>query len=330
MLVFGTQMHIVTFLFVCIETVILFYLVIYRLARPDDKTSFLDIVLISLLLLYNITGGLLPDPNLPGSYFIQECIAYGTGFITPCYFPYYVYKGFDLEKMKFHAYKGIYFFLVLPYLAFTGIFALTNQLEAAKNLLIIPVVYALWVLLSLARAIRYKYDWNLESSDARQEVIILFISLSPWVGLPFISYFNLNQWMEACITNFGFLLLLALHVNRHIVQIRREHERLVESEKKLVTWNEELKTEVERRTMELERITAERRFEENSRQFNLTSREKEIAKLICEGYSYKEIGEELFIAERTVAKHVQNIFEKVRVSSKMELYHRLEKVVNSA
>jgi len=290
----------------------------------------LDTILIFLLLLYNITGGLLPDPNLPGSFFLQECIAYGTGFMTPCYFPYYVYKGFELEKMKFHAYRGVYYFLVAPYLAFVVVFVLTGKLEAAQNLLIIPVVYALWVLLSLKRAIRYKYDWNLSSSDARQEVIILFISLSPWVGLPLISYFNLSQWMEASVTNFGFLLLMALHVNRHIVQIRREHERLIESERKLMTWNEELKEEVEKRTIELERITAERRFEENSRQFNLTNREKEIAKLICEGYTYKQIGEELYIAERTVAKHVQNIFEKVRVSSKMELYHRLEKVINSA
>jgi DNA-binding CsgD family transcriptional regulator len=330
MLVFGTEMHIVTFLFVCIEVVILFYLIIYRLARPDDKTSFLDIILVSLLLLYNITGGLLPDPKLAGSFFIQESIAYGTGFITPCYFPYYVYKGFDLEKMKFHAYRGVYFFLIGPYLTFVIVFALTNHLDAAKNILILPVVYALWVIITLAKAIRYKYNNDFSSPDATQEIIILFYSISPWIGLPFISYFDFNQWIEASITNSGFLLLLAFHVNRHIRQIRMEHERLIASERKLMTWNEQLKTEVEKRTKELERITAERRFEENSRQFNLTGREKEIAKLICEGYSYKEVGEELFIAERTVAKHVQNIFEKVRVSSKMELYHKLEKIVNSA
>src|ERR1700675_1487722 len=116
MLLPGTQMHIVTFIFVCIEIVIFFYLVIYRLARPDDKKAYLNIVLIFLLITYNVTGGLLPDPNLPGSFFIQMAIAYGTGFITPCYFPYYVYKAFGLEKMKFHAYKGVYLFLILPYL----------------------------------------------------------------------------------------------------------------------------------------------------------------------------------------------------------------------
>ena len=330
MLAFDTQMHIVTFLFVCIEVVMLFYLAIYRLARPHDKTSFLDVILICLLLVYNITGGLLPDPNLPGSLFLQEAIAYGTGFITPCYFPYYVYKGFDLEKMRFHAYKGVRYFLMGPYIVFVTVFAVTGRLDAAKNILIIPVVYAVWVLLSLAKAIRYKYDWNLSSTEAKQEVVILFLSLSPWVGLPFISYFNLNQWIEACFTNCGFLLLLALHVNRHIGQLRREHERLIESERKLMTWNEQLKAEVEKRTKELERITSERRFEENSIQYQLTSREKEIAKLICEGHTYKEVGAELFIAERTVAKHVQNIFEKVRVSSKMELYYKMERILNSA
>ncbi|MEO6508796.1 MAG: helix-turn-helix transcriptional regulator, partial [Patescibacteria group bacterium] len=57
--------------------------------------------------------------------------------------------------------------------------------------------------------------------------------------------------------------------------------------------------------------------------YNLTLREQEIAKLICEGNKYKDIGETLFIAERTVTKHVQNIFEKVQVSNKIELNNKL-------
>lgn len=161
MLLPGTQMHIVTFIFVCVEIVIFFYLGIYRLARPDDKTTYLNLILISLLITYNVTGGLLPDPNLPASVFIQEVIAYATGFITPCYFPYYVYKAFELEKMKFHAYKGVYLFLILPYLIFVSIYAVYNNLNTAKHLLIMPVVYALWVIYSLVKAIYYKYQNNL-------------------------------------------------------------------------------------------------------------------------------------------------------------------------
>ncbi|HEY9340367.1 MAG TPA: response regulator, partial [Hanamia sp.] len=65
-------------------------------------------------------------------------------------------------------------------------------------------------------------------------------------------------------------------------------------------------------------------FEQNCNLYNLTSRERDIAKLICQGYKYKNIGETLFIAERTVTKHAQNIFEKTEVKNKIELINKLE------
>ncbi len=258
MLLPGTQMHIVTFIFICIEIVILFYLLIYRLSRPDDKTGFLNVILISLLIIYNVTGGLLPDPNLPGSQFLQESIAYATGFITPCYFPYYVYKAFGLEKMKFHAYRGVFIFLMLPYFVFIIVYAISDNLDTAKNFLFLPVLYALWVIYTLWKSIRHKYRDSFTSHDSREEIIVLMLSISPWIGLPFIAYFNLNQTTEASITNTGFLLLLALHVKRHIMQMRVEHEKLIASEKQLVNWNINLKSEVEKRTKELEKINEQR------------------------------------------------------------------------
>lgn len=258
MLVFGTQMHIVTFIFVSIEIVIFFYLIIYKLARPDDKITFLNITLIFLLITYNITGGLLPDPNLPGSFFIQNAIAYGTGFITPCYFPYYIYKAFGLEKMKFHANKGVYLFLIIPYIIFVFVFAISDNLTTAQNVLILPVLYALWVIYTLVKAIKYKYGNLLTSKASKEEVAVLFLSLTPWVGLPIIDYFHLGQAVEASVTNTGFLLLLALQLSRHIKQLRVEHQRLIESEQQLLNWNTNLQNEVEKRTNELERINEQK------------------------------------------------------------------------
>lgn len=254
MLVFGTQMHVVTFLFICIEVVILCYLFIYRLARPDDKTTYLNICLISLLLLYNLTGGLLPDTKLPGSYFIQISIAYFTGFITPCYFPYYVYKAFNLHKIRFHAYRGVFICLIIPYIAFVALFALTGEVEEAKNILVIPTAYALWVIYSLNRAINFKYNNQFNTAESRQEKFVLLISLTPWIGLPIIDYLSLGQAIEASITNIGFLSLFAYQVKRHITEIRLEHLRVVESEQRLMNWNSTLQSEVEKRTKELEKI----------------------------------------------------------------------------
>jgi DNA-binding CsgD family transcriptional regulator len=323
MLVFGTQMHFITFLFICIETVVLFYLVIYRLARPDDKNTSLNIILICLLIFYNLTGGLLPDEKLPGSYFLQESIAYATGFITPCYFPYYVYHAFSLEKMKFHAYRGVFIFLILPYIIFVFFFVSSGNLEAAKKLLIIPAVYALCVIITLIIAVRYKYKNSFKTKAAREEMAVSFLSLTPWVGLPVIDYFNMGQAVEATTTNSGFLLLLALQLKQHIAMVKAEHLRLIESEEKLLGWNEKLQEEVEKRTREIERLSAEEKILEGSKQYQLTNREREIAGFICRGCSYKQIAESLFIAERTVTKHVQNIFDKVKVSSKLELLNKL-------
>ena len=45
--------------------------------------------------------------------------------------------------------------------------------------------------------------------------------------------------------------------------------------------------------------------------------------LVCEGEKYKSIADKLFISERTVTKHIQNIYRKTEVTNKFELYNKL-------
>jgi len=47
----------------------------------------------------------------------------------------------------------------------------------------------------------------------------------------------------------------------------------------------------------------------------LTSRETEVLKLICDGLTNAEIGEKLFISQRTVEGHRANLFKKIGVNS---------------
>ena len=51
----------------------------------------------------------------------------------------------------------------------------------------------------------------------------------------------------------------------------------------------------------------------------LTPREMEIARLVAQGRTNKEIGTGLFIAEGTVKIHLHNIYEKINVSRRAEL-----------
>jgi DNA-binding CsgD family transcriptional regulator len=55
---------------------------------------------------------------------------------------------------------------------------------------------------------------------------------------------------------------------------------------------------------------------------SLTPRELEVARLAAAGYSAREIGERLFIGERTVEGHLARAYAKLGVASKMELSRR--------
>lgn len=316
-------MHIITFFFVSVEVVIFFYLIIFRLARPDDRTVFLNIALIFLLLTYNITGGLLPDTKLPGSYFWQVSIAYATGFITPCYFPYYVYKAFGLARLKYHAYKGVFLFLIIPYLLFVAAFAMSDDLKVAQNLLILPVLYSSWLVILVIRSIRDKYDNDFRSMESKQELTVLLLSLAPWISLPVISFLDIGQAVEASATNIGFLLLFSLQVKQNIKQIRIDHEKLLESESRLRAWNTNLQDEVNKRTKELEKAHLTR----STNFINLVHETKTPLTLIqnyLDEYINKNgSAEELDIIKGSIDKlttDVINLFDIERFSKGIDVY----------
>ena len=52
--------------------------------------------------------------------------------------------------------------------------------------------------------------------------------------------------------------------------------------------------------------------------FGLTEREIEILKLVAAGMGNKEVATTLFISENTVKRHLSNIFQKLRVSSRQQ------------
>lgn len=51
----------------------------------------------------------------------------------------------------------------------------------------------------------------------------------------------------------------------------------------------------------------------------LSDREREVLQLVARGHTYRQIGAELFIAEKTVENHVRNILGKLHLSRKNEL-----------
>jgi DNA-binding NarL/FixJ family response regulator len=59
-------------------------------------------------------------------------------------------------------------------------------------------------------------------------------------------------------------------------------------------------------------------FEEPKEEINLTTREIQILEQTSKGLNYNQIGENLFISPKTVRKHIENIYGKLQVHSKLE------------
>jgi DNA-binding NarL/FixJ family response regulator len=51
----------------------------------------------------------------------------------------------------------------------------------------------------------------------------------------------------------------------------------------------------------------------------LTTREREVLRLIARGYTYKEVAKELYISAKTVESHVSSVLRKLQLSSRHQL-----------
>jgi DNA-binding CsgD family transcriptional regulator len=304
MLVFNSEMHLLTFIFIVLEFGFLCINFAYYLNEPLNRRRFWYMTLLFLLIIYNIAGGLFPDPEIPLSIITQNILAYGSGFLMASYFPFYFYKAFKLKGLRFHAYYGVLYFLLFPYfLFFVIIYPVTGDLDFAISYgMIVPFLYSLVILYIILTAIGERVEERRISPYpySRVEMCWVYAAVLPWVALTVISYFQLSQWIEVLVTNSGFVLITILFIGRSAKVTRIRTEKLMDFYK-------------ERKAV----------FESCAERYKFTNREAEISVLLCQGLTYKEIGDRLFITEKTVGTHIQHLFFKAGATRKIELMQKL-------
>jgi len=308
MYVLGSEMHVLTFVFLILELIFFTFQLWYYYVSPQDKARFYYLILLGLLINYNLTGGLFPDPVFNWiSTRSQNIIAYGSGFLMAAFFPFYFYKVFELRTLRFQAFYGVSFCLLLPYFIFFGIFyGTTGNLEnAVKYGMIIPFFYSLYLYGAITSAINKKFiaDSILGNPHNLIEIRGVYLAVSPWVCMTVFSFFKVTQWIEVLFTNTGFVVLTGLFMLRSSRQERKDRERLIV-----------LEAEGKKQGLDFERSCAA---------YGLTTRERQVAKLLCRGLTYRDIADSLFISVRTVDVHVRNIFSKTEVNKKMDLQQQL-------
>jgi DNA-binding CsgD family transcriptional regulator len=304
----GTEMFMVTFWITAFELVMLFFQVIYFLQRTSDQKRLLYLVLLVFLIIYNACSGFFPDKRIPIPVSIQIIIAFLVGFTMSMYFVYYFYKAFDLKHLKFFATYGSLLFLLIPFLfLFVVPYLLTSDVALGRRLtVIIPFFYGLAFIYAVSKAfyLKFKDAHRLQQHDqyehSKELIVSAYIALLCWATLPVIVFFGDFQVLEHSVTNAGFLAMTIIYVRKSIIQARVEYDQLKRSGQ-----------------------TVQQIVEGNCERFGLTRREVEIVFQVMKGSPYKIIAVDLGISEKTVARHVSNIFVKCAVSNKVELIKHL-------
>lgn len=301
-----TQMHPVTLVAIIIELMILGAQFALYFQRPHDRTRLGYIILLVLLLIFNTANGLLPDPSYTLPLYAQHIIVNTAGFVIVSYFPFYFYRMFGLEKLRFIAVYGVPIFLILPYVCFFLV-GLTIHEDIAfthRYGYIASTTYSLTSLVAIGRSVRFAYREH-RNRNLFIEELGAYIAIMPWAFLAPVVYFGWGQLTETLFTNVGFLALSAFLLYRSMVTGRAERKQL-----------ESL------RLIAMDTDTIRR----NCDRHGLSPRETEIAVLLCQRLSRQEVADRLFISERTVDKHTQNIFAKADVTNRIELINKFNTV----
>jgi DNA-binding CsgD family transcriptional regulator len=333
MLLPGTQIHIFVFIILLLELIVFFFQIIYYLSRPSDKSRLWFLFLLLLLIFYNSVSGFLPDKNIPISIMIQNTLAYSGGVLMSMYFPFYFYKVYHLQKLKFYAYWGSILFLLVPFVFFFVFpYYLTNNLNLSRQIVVVvPFIYALSFLYSLYTSIKAERQHKTDFLN-NKELLLMYIGVICWVSLPIVVFFDGSQLLENSLANSGLLLMMGLFIYKTIQKSKQEYAIFLESQKEIQQLNLGLsiKRQInsERIDNSNEQINTKSGGYEFSKdkldQWKFTNREVQIINLIAKGYTNKIIAEQLFISDKTVAKHVENIFKKADVSNRTELVNKLQ------
>lgn len=308
MLVFNSEMHLVTLVTIVIECFFLFYQIIHYLSWPDDRSRFWYLILLFLLIFYNVSGGLFPDPDFKWMPMVwQNIIAYGGGFLMASYFPFFFYRGFGLARLKWHALVGVPMFLLLPYLVvFCFVYPSTGDLERAIFWgMPVPFIYSVVLICVILAAVREmsREEQQDGAYNTRFELFAVYFAVVPWALMSLFSLFQVTQWVEVLVTNLGFLLTTFIFIARSIRADKADKLRRLELENK---------------------VPFSEAFERNILLYGFTERELEVVRLVRQGYNRAEIADMLCISTGTLGKHIQFIHEKAMVSTRQQLMAKME------
>lgn len=298
---FGTSIHWTTFFLLLIDLIILIFAIIYSTRlKHNNINRFL--ILSFLFVLYNFTGGFLPYENFPGPFILQYIVTYSVSLTMGIYLFYYIYKEYDIRILEsFLTIKNLVIYGTICFLVlFLLPYFITNSVDKSRVYFTIPIS-AICIYFFIAFYKRLSFQRKTSPFALRRNRLSL-ISVGCMALLPVLTVIGDYQWLTFPIVNTSLFLILAIEIDRYIY--------LLENRNKMIE------------VFDFYNKAQDSSLPDKFISDGLTRREIEIAVSILDNKTYKDIGEEFFIAEKTVSKHASNIFKKTNVHNRAEFLIR--------
>ena len=284
---------------------------IISLKKRDSKSTNRFIWFTISLISYNFFSGIFPDTNIPIPLSIQYIVAYGVGLYTALYYVYYVYSEFDIGHLKFFTLRHLMIILISAFIFFFVLpLIIWQDIGIAKySFIFIPVAVAIAFLVKISTPLieLYKEKGGATNRFYRDRIATGYLTLLSIVLMPIIVALGDFQVVEQLTVNGGYFVLAVALIRINIYQDLKKEQFLHR-----LGYTDDAR--------EAKNIAILKYFSK----LDLSKREIEVANLILEGKSYKQIGSYLFIAEGTVSKHASNIFKKAEVQNRREFERRFK------
>ena len=248
--VFGSEITVLVFVIVLVESIAALGILLTCLQKPRDLNRPRYLLLILLLISHNILNGLFPDDQfiIPRNY--QYMLGNSTGFIMTMYFAWYIFKCYNLTRLKWYATWGTLFFILLPFLLFFAVFALIldKVLLANRLMVIIPSIYGVVYLVTAYVQVYIEHIKPRPPHDVDWlDFISLLFGISCWIGLGVSVFLGDNQVLQNAVTNIGFIMMTVsffrgtiMASKEDFVSIQEKNKLIHELRDKLNATNSEL------------------------------------------------------------------------------------------
>jgi DNA-binding CsgD family transcriptional regulator len=300
---FGTELHLITVLYLILELVILITQISVCLTRPKDNERIRFFILISLFIIFNLCNGLFPNLDYGLSILSQLIIAYASGIALVTYYFYYLTKELNIKTKRFYNTKFLISSVLTSFfVGFVITYLAIGDINFSKEIFIIPPLFI--ALYFCIRTIIFIFK-NQPNSLSHYKMLTLsgYIGIVFMASMPFVVFFGDHQSIKVSLINISFLLSAIAYYKIYLYQGKIEYEVLSDVGFFSLEGKEKDPT----------------KLNDPFAEFGLTSREIEVLQLILKNLSYSEISENLHIVENTVSKHASNIFKKTKCRSKKEL-----------